>query len=386
MVVSFCLSYLHRQTSVLRYFTISPSSALSMTKYFDPETYCVSRSGKTRIHHEDVTGDYCPLCGLRKPSSNSNSIVDLTDSSPIKPSTSEPTPSSRTSQSIPIRSPPSVTHSVPTSASVSSTAIARSAMHIPVNLQYGAGNAGRNASKTQAKGDSKTPAFIHFSIGLARFEYDGEDPIGWSAAAKVWSRTEYNRTLTSADLHQSLFEFLTNAVHHTSEWLPWLFPDRPGHWFLSHNVPNGKANPTEVEQWQDEVYLTDAVYKMRPFITSKNHKVGIALCWKPNPPSPLAEDPTPVSIIKAERKVKAEPKIKKEKIKTEPKIKAEPKTKAKIPKAPSTAAKRRGSNSIESNNPIKRSTPAQLDGVEEGPADLDNDSDLTDLPSEFFAD
>jgi len=214
-----------------------------MAKYFDPETYCVSRSGKTRMHHEDVTGDYCPLCGLRKPSSNLNSIVDLTDSSPTKIST----PSSRPSQSIPIRSPPSITYSIPTSASVNSAAIARSAMHIPVNLQYGAGNAGRNASKPQAKSDSKTPAFIHFSIGLARFEYDGEDSIGWSAAAKVWSRTEYNRTLTSADLHQSLFEFLTNAVHHTSEWLPWLFPDRPGHWFLSHNVPNGKANPTEVE-------------------------------------------------------------------------------------------------------------------------------------------
>jgi len=132
---------------------------------------------------------------------------------------------------------------------------------------------------------------------------------------------------------------------------------------------------------------------MRPFITSKNHKVGIALCWKPNPPSPLAEDLTSVSIIKAERKAKAEPKIKKEKIKAEPKIKAEskikaePKTKTKTPKAPSTAAKRRGSNSIESNNPIKRSTPAQLDGVEEGLIDLGNsDSDLTDLPSEFFAD
>jgi len=41
-------------------------------------------------------------------------------------------------------------------------------------------------SKTQTKGDSKkTSAFIHFSIGLARFEYDGEDPIEWSAAVKV---------------------------------------------------------------------------------------------------------------------------------------------------------------------------------------------------------
>jgi len=123
---------------------------------------------------------------------------------------------------------------------------------------------------------------------------------------------------------------------------------------------------------------------MRPFITSKNHKVGIALCWKPDPPPSLTEDLTSVSIIKAERKVKTESKIKKEKIKAEPKVKTEPKTKAR--KEPSTAAKRRGSISVESNNPIKRSTPAQLDSVKKGPVDLDNsDSDLADLPSEFFA-
>jgi len=48
-------------------------------------------------------------------------------------------------------------------------------MHILINLQYDAGNADKNISKTQTKNDSKTLAFIHFSIGLAKFEYDDED-------------------------------------------------------------------------------------------------------------------------------------------------------------------------------------------------------------------